>query len=401
MTTLKIKETAVLHNIREIRTRTDSRMIAVIKENGYGLGLANIYHILKKAHINFFGVASTEEALELRNLGCQEDILLLTPELSVNQCCSLLVQDIIFMLGSYEQADILKEASARTKIIPRIHLAIDTGLGRYGFHWDALEDVRLCTSGMNIEGCYTHFATASSHCRKTVQKQFRRFESALETLSDMRINYGMTHVCASKAFLEFGDLGCDAVRIGSLLLGCCPHAQKEGFERAIWLEAPIYMRTFHKKGEHIGYDGRQRLHRDTVVGIVKSGYSDGIFVGGRDGETSAVFLLLKKCCRFILRRSQGKYVEINSNKVPVLGKIGVGHLLLDLTDGNYLIGDMVKININPIFVPEQVKRCPEPAVVLQTEENTGTMTQKPNRQWLVMANRAGICLNGISPMKRV
>ena len=146
MATLKIKESAILNNVREIRARTDSRMIAVIKENGYGLGLKTFYEILQKSGIDFYGVSSAKEAMELRALGCKEDILLLTPELSIKQCSDLLIQDVIFMLGSSEQADILKEASARTKIIPRIHLAIDTGLGRYGFHWNSLENIWISSS---------------------------------------------------------------------------------------------------------------------------------------------------------------------------------------------------------------------------------------------------------------
>lgn len=391
MATLKIKESAILNNVREIRARTDSRIIAVIKENGYGLGLKTFYEILQKSGIDFYGVSSAKEAMELRALGCKEDILLLTPELSIKQCSDLLIQDVIFMLGSSEQADILKEASARTKIIPRIHLAIDTGLGRYGFHWNALEEIKLCTYGMNIEGCYTHFATASSRYARNIQKQVQRFEHAKDALSSMGIHYGITHVSASKAFLKYGDLGCDAVRIGSLLLGCSLNTSDSGFERAVWMEAAVYMKSFRKKGEEIGYDGRRKLRRDTVVGVVTSGYSDGIFIGGRDGEESVIFQLLRNCRRFVFRRNNGKYVEINDQKVPVLGKIGVGHLLLDLTDGDYLIGDTVKIYVNPLFVPQDVKRC---LTGTKTPVSTDTpAVQNQNIRWILTASRAGICLN--------
>lgn len=84
------------------------------------------------------------------------------------------------------------------------------------------------------------------------------------------------------------------------------------------------MKSFRKKGEEIGYDGRRKLRRDTVVGVVTSGYSDGIFIGGRDGEESVIFQLLRNCRRFVFRRNNGKYVEINDQKVPVLGKSVLG-----------------------------------------------------------------------------
>lgn len=378
MTTLKIHEAAIRQNVREIHTRTDGRIIAVVKEDGYGIGLRNAYDILHRCGIDFYGVATAEEAFELRSMGCKDDILLLMPELSVNQCSRLLIQNIIFMLGSYEQAGILKEASARTKIVPRVHLAIDTGLGRYGFAWDDLKEVKLCTSGIKIEGCYTHFATAARNYERNIRVQFRHFEESLHTLTKMGISYGMTHVSASKAFYKCGDLGCDGVRIGSLLLGC--GQENSFFQRAVWLESPIFMKNVHKRGKRIGYDGKLKLKRDTQIGIVKTGYSDGVFLGGQDGEESVVLEVLKKLYKIIIRRYRGKYVKINGIQVPVLGKIGLNHLLVDLTDGNYLIGDEVRIAVNPIFVPKKVERVLEPSEDLV----------RSKAEWMIISSRAGL-----------
>lgn len=380
MTTLKIDETAVQQNVREIRTRTDARIIAVVKEDGYGLGLQNAFEILHKCEIDIYGVANAEEALQLRALGCKDDILLLAPELSVTQCSRLLIQNIIFMLGSYEQAGILKEASARTKIVPRAHLEIDTGLGRYGFSWDDLREVKLCTSGIRIEGCYTHFATAARDYEKSIRVQFKHFEDSLHTLTEMGISYGMTHVSASKTFLKYGDLGCDGIRIGSLLLGCCGF--DNSFKRAVWLESPIYMKTFHKKGRKLGYDGKLKLRRDTQLGIVRAGYSDGVFVGGQDGEISAILQFVKNVFKLISRRHRGKYVTIDNNQVPVLGKIGLNHLLVDLTGGNHLIGDEVRIDVNPIFVPNKVIR------------EVSKCTEVKEAEWMVVSSHGGLVFPG-------
>lgn len=378
MTTLKIHEASIQQNVREIRSRTDGRIIAVVKEDGYGIGLPNAYGILHRCGIDFYGVSTAEEALELRSIGCEDDILLLTPELSVNQCSRLLIQNIIFMLGSYEQASILKEASVRTKIVPRVHLAIDTGLGRYGFVWDELNEVKLCTSGIKVEGCYTHFATAGRNYEKNIRIQFRHFEESLHTLTKMGVSYGMTHVSASKAFSKCGDLGCDGIRIGSLLLGCCP--QDSSFRRAVWLESPIYMKNIHKRGAQLGYDGKLKLKRDTQIGIVKTGYSDGVFIGGQDGEESVVLQVLKKFYQIIFCRYRGKYVKINGDQVPVLGKIGLNHLLVDLTDGNYLIGDEVRIEVNPIFVPKKIQRVLEPSKDLADSKV----------EWMLISSGAGL-----------
>lgn len=354
MTMLMIHETAIRQNVSEVRTRTDKRIIAVVKEDGYGIGLKNAYEILHSCKIDFYAVSSPGEAYTLRDLGCRDDILLLTPELSVEECSRLLIQNIIFSLGSYDQADILKEASTHTKIIPRVHLALDTGLGRYGFPWDEPEAIRLCTSGVKIEGCYTHFAANGHRFKKNVRLQLHHFEEALHVLTSMGISYGMTHACASKSFCEFGDLGFDAIRLGSLLLGCI--RGESAFQRAVWLESPVYMISLRKRGQKIGYDGKLKLKRDTKVGIVQAGYSDGIFIGSQDGEMSIFIQLLSILKNLLTYRTRKNYVRINDTPVPVLGKIGLNHLLVDVTDGGYLIGDQVRIEVNPLFVPQKVKR---------------------------------------------
>lgn len=365
MTVLKINESAVANNIRQIRLRTDGRIIAVIKENGYGIGLFNAYRILKSCGIDFFAVAHAKEALALRDLGCTDDILLLAPEFSLESCCQLLLHNIILMLGNPEQADLVKAASLHTKLVPRIHLAIDTGLGRYGFLWNHLEDVKFYTAGMRVEGCYTHFATASGRFVHTVQEQYRRFLDALSALSSEGISYGMTHVSASKAFLSLGDLNCDAVRIGSLLLGCCSGETDGIYQRAVWLESTVNAKTLHCKGEHLGYDGSGILSKDTPVGLVSAGYADGIFVGRRDSTPSVLHTLLGKIRRFF-HRTYGEYVEIDGCRVPVLGKIGLNHMLLDLSCGDFDIGDTVRITVNPIFVPEQIPRIVEGSLHSET-----------------------------------
>ncbi|MGN0313722.1 MAG: alanine racemase [Fusicatenibacter sp.] len=356
MTILNISEPAIRNNICEIRLRSDSRIIAVIKENGYGIGLVPFYRILKSCGIDFFAVSSPAEAFALRSAGCEESILLLTPELSVNVCEKLLASNIILMLGSLEQADVLKEASRRSKVIPRIHLAIDTGLGRYGFPWDALENLRFCTSGMQVEGCYTHFSTASRSYVKNIRRQNRRFWHALSTLDAMNIPRGITHVSESRAFLSCGDLGCDAIRIGSLLLGCCQKASDAGYQRAVWLETTLYQKMLRHPGDSIGYDGTLIRKKDTLIGLVQTGYRDGVFVGRTDTETPLLYQFLRKSFHRITRKKEGHFVLVNGVSVPVIGKIGMNHMLLDLSGGDFLIGDPVRIEVNPLFVPERVPR---------------------------------------------
>lgn len=355
MTALYISEQAIRHNVQTIRTHSDSRIIAVVKENGYGVGLLPFYRILKSCGIDFFAVSSPAEALTLRRAGCEENILLLTPEFSVDVCEQLLANNIILMLHSREQAFVIREASDAAKVVPRIHLAIDTGLGRYGFPWNDLSEVGLCTEGMHLEGTYTHFATASRSCIRNIRRQHRRFRYAIRTLENQNLPVGLTHVSASRAFLSVGDLGCDAIRIGSLLLGCGAPSDAD-YERAVWLESSITQKTARQPGDFAGYDGTRIRKKNCTLGLISAGYRDGVFVGRTDTKESLAYQLLRSCFHLIMKKTTNDSVTFNGLPVPVLGKIGMHHMLLDLSGSSMLVGDSVRIRVNPLFVPDHIPR---------------------------------------------
>ena len=199
MTTLRIRASAIEHNLCAIRQRTSARIIAVVKEDGYGLGLGNARAACLPCGVDFFAVGTAQEALRLKEMG-GEEVLLLTPELCPEALEVLIRRGVLFMVGSAQQAEALRCAGGRAGMAPRVHLKVDTGLGRYGYRWDALADVPRDLAGLRLEGTYTHFATQTRDYVRVCRRQAARFARALDELRGMGIDPGLTHACASRAF---------------------------------------------------------------------------------------------------------------------------------------------------------------------------------------------------------
>ena len=361
-TVMKIDASAIAHNIEVIReTIGKARLIAVIKENGYGMGLEREYNILKNLNINFFAVTNANEALALRRFGCREDILLMSPSLEKEEATMLLQNDIIFMLGNMKQALLLKALSDETGITPRVHLAIETGMGRFGFLWNQLPDLSALPGFLKIEGCYSHLNGKPSGYEKEARKQLDRFLTACAALKKQGINPGIRHICNSAATMSLGTLGLDAVRCGSAILGKCARGGSR-LKNAVWLEAPICLVAELPKGSTIGYQACAVLKRDSRLGLVRAGHGDGIMLGYADNPEPFIHGIIHLAAVKLLKNRYRKTILVtgkhNGKKVhvPYVGRSGVAHVMIDLTDTPFAEGDIVRFNVNPLFVHPSISK---------------------------------------------
>lgn len=361
-TVMKIDADAIAHNVEVIREKIKrARLIAVVKENGYGMGLEREYDILKKLNIDFFAVTNAEEAFALRRFGCTKDILLMSPSFDKEEARKLLQDDIIFMLGNMKQAMLLKELSEETGLTPRVHLAIETGMGRYGFLWNQLPDLSPLPAFLKIEGCYSHLNGKPSHYEKEAGWQLKRFLAATEALKKQGIDPGIRHICNSAATMSMGTLGLDAVRCGSAILGKCARGGSR-LKNAVWLEAPICLVTELPKGSTIGYQACAVLKRDSRLGLVRAGHGDGIMLGYADNPEPLLHGIIHLIAVKLLKKRYQKTVLVtdkHSGKkahVPYVGRSGVAHIMIDLTDTSFAEGDIVQFNINPLFVHPSIPK---------------------------------------------
>ena len=233
MKSLVIDKKDLKHNIKQIKDLAksnyknengeDYKIIAVIKGNGYGLGLIQYAKILIDQGISTLAVATIEEGIELREAGIEVDIIELSQAGIKSELKKLIENNIIITIGSAEEANIVNEIGQELEKKVRAHIKIDTGFGRYGFIYNTqikeIIEVYKNFENIQIEGTFTHFSNSCSNKEKDTKTQFDRFINTIETLKMNDVNPGMLHVCNSSAFLKYKYMHLNAARIGSALTG--------------------------------------------------------------------------------------------------------------------------------------------------------------------------------------
>ena len=179
MRTLIVEKEKLEENTRKLKEHATpkTRIIAVVKCNGYGLGAVEITKCLIENGIKMFAVSTVEEALELRNAGIKNDILMLSCTAIREDVERLLDNSIILSVGSNEDIQIIEKIAEERNIQVRVHLKIDTGMGRYGFvssKKDNIVDTLKNIKNIKIEGTFSHFSSSYYNERYT-KLQFKRF----------------------------------------------------------------------------------------------------------------------------------------------------------------------------------------------------------------------------------
>ena len=247
MKALVVERKNLKHNLKIIREiickdEKQPKIIAVIKGNGYGLGLIEYAQFLVDNGINFFAVATVEEAIRLRENGITQDILMMSST-AVKKDIEMLIQNkIILTIGSKEAGEAVEKISHDMNQKVRAHLKIDTGFGRYGFIYSRKEemiDVIKSWKNIQIEGTFSHFSLAFYGDGKEAKEQFDRFMQCIDILKENKIETGMLHICNSSAFLRFQNMHLDAVRIGSALLGRLSIPNTWGFKKVGYLKSNV------------------------------------------------------------------------------------------------------------------------------------------------------------------
>ncbi len=363
MKTLVVEKQNLKHNlkiIKEITEKNKTKIIAVIKGNGYGLGLVEYAEFLADNGIEIFAVATVEEAIKLRKNGIKQDILMMSSTAVKEDVEALVENDIIITIGSNEAVEVAEEvAKSKNKKI-RAHLKIDTGFGRYGFIYTEKEKILESLKkleNVKIEGAFTHFSIAFFGDGKETQEQFEGFMSTVEYLKKNNVDTGMLHVCNSSAFLRFENMHLDAVRVGSALLGRLAIPNKWGFKKVGYLKSNIAEIKVLPKGYNIGYSNSYQTEKETKIAIVPVGYADGFNVKvDRD-----MFRPIDRL-RYVIRdikdafRDKNLYVTINGEKHRVLGRLGMYHVSVDITGKEININDEVHFNVSPMFVDSSITR---------------------------------------------
>ena len=355
MPTFVIDSAALSRNMEKQRRFTSAQIIAVVKGNGYGLGLVPYARFLTAQGVALLAVSTVEEAAALRDAGITAQLLMLSSTALPEEIAALLARDVILTVGSADAARAVSDAAAARGVTARVHVKLDTGMGRYGFlPQETAEAAALLQAlpALRVEGVFTHLSDAAN--AKCTALQYRRFTEGVRILQEAGIDTGLRHVCASTAFLRYPEMHLDAVRLGSALLGRLSVPDTLGLERIGWLEAQV---TELPAGWPVGYTGAYRTRRETRLALLPVGYTSGV---GVTEETNA--LRLRDRLRRVLHagrrllRADGMTVLVNGCRCPVRGVVGATAIEADVTDVPCAVGDTVRIEVRPKFVDSAVPR---------------------------------------------
>lgn len=356
MNTLVINKEDLRHNIEKIKEYAEKsgkddkgnglKIIAVVKANGYGLGIVEFTKFLIDNGISNFAVATIEEALALRKAGIKEEILMLSSTALKEEVKKLVENDVILTIGSTEDIEVVEQIGQELNKKIKVHLKIDTGFGRYGFIYSQKEKIVEAIKearNIQIEGTFTHFSL-SFFDEKYTKEQFKRFIDTIEVLKMNDINPGMLHICNSSAFLKYPNMHLNAVRIGSAFLGRLAFQNHIGLKRIAHLESKVCEIKDLPKGFNIGYSNTYTTKKQTKVAIVPIGYMNGMNItNGKD-----MFRPVDKLRYFVgafkdLFKKEELKVKINNKDCKVLGRVGTYHITCDITNKDVKIGDKVTI----------------------------------------------------------
>ena len=336
-----------------IRQAGDVPIWAVLKGNGYGLGCVPLARILSACGVERFCVTEVREAAMLREAGFTDNpILMLRQTQDPQEINTMLDMNIIFTVGSLDCAMVLGGIAAQRSAMAEVHLKIDTGMGRYGFMPEQVDQaIRVYEYQKNIVvgGVYTHFHSAFSNEHAT-REQYLRFQQAVQEIQAAGYETGMVHCCNSSAFLRYPEMYCDGVRLGSALLGRITGPNRLGLKRIGYVEADVEEIRWLPAGSSTGYGATWKAKRPTRVAILSVGWYHGF--GTESGHD---LFRARDCIRKIIHylrilfMGKALTVQIGGRKCRVLGRVGMMHCAVDVTGMDVKVGDHAVVAINPLM----------------------------------------------------
>ena len=216
----------IAHNVEEVRALipATSKIMGIVKADAYGHGAVECTRALEACGVDFFGVSSVDEAVELREHGIRSEILILgyTPPQHFGL---LAAHDLIQTLVDLSYAQKLDAFAAEANVTIRAHAKADTGMNRIGVRWDEVVEFARQISfhrALDLVGTFTHFATADCPGTIDFERQVKRFSEAVNALRAAGINPGIVHAANSAAAIRYPEVQLDMVRPGIILYGMEP-----------------------------------------------------------------------------------------------------------------------------------------------------------------------------------
>jgi alanine racemase len=314
-------------NLAAIRAAigSETRILLVVKADAYGHGAVEIARAAIENGVAMLGVATLHEGIELRAAGVAAPIIILSPSL-LSEVDEIIEHRLTPCVSSLEFADLLSQRSAAHEVISRLHVEVDTGMGRTGVSdGDAEEFIERVAAMPNLllEGVFTHFPDADSGNTFFAEQQLQRYVEILEGLARRKIAVPIRHVANSAGVLGVRGAALDMARTGILAYGFYP---SERVPRTVSVEGIMSFKTRVVQlrsvaaGRYISYGRTFRTTRSTRVAVLPVGYGHGYpWLLSNRGE-----------------------VLIRGRRTPIIGRVTMDLTMVDATEvPNVSLGDEV------------------------------------------------------------
>ena len=316
----KIDLKAILNNINEIKNRIekDVKIMAVIKADGYGHGADALGDFLKN-EVDYYGVATIDEAIELRKFGIELPIMILGYT-SPSQYIEIIENNITQTIYTLEMAKEISKAASICVRQAKIHVALDTGMTIIGFNANengVLAIADICKlPNLIVEGLFTHFSTADEIDKSYSKLQMDRYDSFVELLEQRKISIPIKHMCNSAGIMEFDHHRFDMVRAGIILYGLYPSEEvNKNSVKLIpaleWKAHVINVNTVDA-GHGVSYGKTYITKNKTKIATIGVGYADG----------------------YPRALSSKGRVLIHGEYAPIIGRICMDQMMVDVTHIN-------------------------------------------------------------------
>ena len=293
------------------------KLLGVVKANAYGHGAVPVASYLEN-QVDYFATATIEEAVELRENGISAPILILG-YVSPSQYGDLVEYDITQTIDSYAQALALEKEAARQNRKAKAHLAVDTGMTRIGFQvteHDADEAAKIADlPHIELEGMFTHFSCADQEDKTYCSMQMEKYDKMTALLAERGVTIPLRHICNSAGIMEFDDHHFEMVRSGIITYGIYPseEVKKERLDLIPALSWKSHVIHVKEVGPGIGvsYGATYVTEKPmTRIATVSAGYADG----------------------YPRALSNQGCVLIHGKKAPIIGRICMDQMMVDVTD---------------------------------------------------------------------
>lgn len=321
---------AVRHNLSVVRRVVGHNVaiMAVVKANAYGHGAVSVAQTLAESGVRMFAVADLNEAIELREAGIRQQIVILGT-LFDSQLPTALAQEVTPLLHSQSQVKLLASFAARNRRPLPVHLMIDTGMGRLGVaphKAAALATAIDLDAWLELEGVATHLSCADVDDTSFTDMQLGSFEQALSDIRNSGCSPRYVHAAASSALFRFPQARYSLCRPGLALYGLAPHSAGSIAQR-LRPAMSVYSRIVHLKdvqaGAALSYRATHRCRVPTRIATVPMGYADGYPLSASN---------------------KGAEVVIRGQRAPVVGRVTMDYVLVDVgAIPGVQVGDQVNL----------------------------------------------------------